>query len=112
MLFSWSVGASGAADGSTGAVVAACGVDGELAEEFAGGGVDDAHLEVVDEDEDGGSVEVAAEGDVVEVAVEAQGDVAGVDAVAAYASLWGVGAAGGGFRAGVVGGGGCGVVRQ
>jgi hypothetical protein len=31
-------------------VVAALRVDGERAEEFAGGGVDDAHVEVVDEE--------------------------------------------------------------
>jgi hypothetical protein len=36
-------------------LVVAVGVDGELAEEFAGGGVDDADVEVVNEFEDLGS---------------------------------------------------------
>jgi hypothetical protein len=30
-------------------LVVAAGVDGQFAQEFAGGGVDDAHVEVVDE---------------------------------------------------------------
>ena len=34
---------------SSGGLVVAGGVDGEFAEEFAGGGVDDADVEVVDE---------------------------------------------------------------
>jgi hypothetical protein len=53
-------------------VVAAVGVDGEGADDFAGGGVDDAHVEVVDEHQDGGCVEVAAEADVVQDAADAQ----------------------------------------
>lgn len=36
-------------------MVVAVRVDGEFAEEFAGGGVDDADVEVVDEQDDGGS---------------------------------------------------------
>jgi hypothetical protein len=56
-------------------VVAAFGVDGELADEFAGGGVDDADVEVVDEEQDGGSFEVAAHGDVVALPGDAQGAV-------------------------------------
>jgi DNA-binding SARP family transcriptional activator len=64
--FSGSVGSSGSADGCSGAVVAAGRVDGEGAEDFAGGGVDDADVEVVDEHDDGGSVEVAADSDVVQ----------------------------------------------
>ena len=76
-----SVWASWSADGFVGAVVAAFGVDGEGADDFAGGGVDDAHDEVVDEEGDGGSLEGSADADVVELAVDAQGDVAGVDAV-------------------------------
>ena len=83
-----------------------------MADEFAGGGVDDADVEVVDEHEDGGSFEVAANGDVVEVALDAQGDVAGVDAVAAQASVRVVGACGGGFGSGLVSDGGCGVVGE
>ena len=69
--FSGSVGSSWSAGGLSGAVVAAGGVDGELAEDFAGGGVDDADVEVVDEHDDGGSVEVAAEPDVVQLAADA-----------------------------------------
>jgi hypothetical protein len=46
------------ADGCSGAVMAACGIDGEGADDLACGGVDDAHVEVVDDREDGGSVEV------------------------------------------------------
>ncbi|MFN8053566.1 MAG: hypothetical protein U0Q22_19165 [Acidimicrobiales bacterium] len=69
--------------GSSGAVVAAFGVDGEVAEEPAGGGVDDADVEVGDEEDDGGSVEGSSEADVVELAVDADRDVAVADAVAA-----------------------------
>jgi hypothetical protein len=35
-------------------LVVAAGVDGEVAEEFAGGGVDDADVEVVDEEDERG----------------------------------------------------------
>ena len=74
-------------------LVVAGGVDGEVAEEFAGGGVDDADVEVVDEHDDVGSGVGSADADVVESAVEAQGDVAVVvDAVVADAVV-GVGAA-------------------
>ena len=66
MCFSWSAG------GGAGAVVAAGGVDGEGADDLAGGGVDDAYVEVDDEHQDGGSVEVAAEADVVELAADAE----------------------------------------
>ena len=47
------------------------------ADEFAGGGVDDAGVEVVDEEDDGGSVEGSSEADVVHVAVDAEADAAG-----------------------------------
>jgi len=43
--------------GLSGAVVAAVGVDGAVAQDSAGCGVDDADVEVVDEEDDGGSVE-------------------------------------------------------
>ena len=46
----------------------------ELAEEFAGVGVDDADVEVVDEQDDVGAGEASAEADVVQAAVVAQGD--------------------------------------
>jgi hypothetical protein len=65
-----------------GSVVAAVGVEGEVTEDLAGGGVDDADVEVGDEHDDAGSGVGAADGDVMEVAVDAQGDVAaGGDAV-------------------------------
>ena len=82
-------------------LVVAVGVEGELAEEFAGGGVDDADVEVGDEDDDVGSGVGPADADVVELAVVPQGDDAGVvDAVVADAGV-GVGvAAGAGQRFG------------
>ncbi len=57
-----------------GAVVAAVRVEGEVAEDFPGGGVDDADVEVGDEHHDAGSGVVAADADVVELAVDAQRD--------------------------------------
>jgi len=53
----WFSGAFGAAWWSSGAVVAAVGVEGELADDLAGVAVDDADVEVVDEQDDAGSVE-------------------------------------------------------
>ena len=47
--------------------------NGELADEFAGGGVDDAGMEVVDEDDDAGSRVGLADADVMEFAVDAAG---------------------------------------
>ena len=92
--------------GSACAVVAAVWVDGELSEEFAGGGVDNADFEVVDEQDDGGSVEGSSESDVVELAVDAEGDCAFVDAIVSDAVLGGGGGVGVGFWPGVVGDGG------
>jgi hypothetical protein len=70
-------------------------VEGELAEEFAGGGVDDADVEVLDEQDDVGSGVGSSDADVVEAAVVAQGDAAGgVDAVVSDAVV-GVGVAAG-----------------
>ena len=67
-------------------MVVAGGVQGEVAEEFSGGGVDDADVEVVDEHDDVGAGVGAADADVVEAAVVAEGDDAGgVDAVVADA---------------------------
>jgi hypothetical protein len=57
-------------------LVVAGGVDGELAEEFAGGGVDDADVESVDEFEDGGSSVLGADSDVVHLAVQAEAEFA------------------------------------
>jgi hypothetical protein len=71
-----------------------CGrVEGELAEQFAGGGVDDADVQVADEQQDAGSGVGAADADVVELAGVAEADFAvGVDAVGADAVV-GVGGA-------------------
>jgi len=55
------------------------GFDGEGADDLAGGGVDDADVVAVDEEQDGGSVDGASDADVVHVAVDAKADVAGVD---------------------------------
>ena len=57
-------------------------VEFEVAEEFAGGVVDDADVAVVDEHDDRGVGVGSADADVVESSVVAQGDFAvGVDAV-------------------------------
>jgi hypothetical protein len=74
---------AGGAGWSSGALVALGGVEDELAEEFAGGRVDDADVVVLDEGEDVGSGVGSADADGVEPALVAQGDLAGfVDAVA------------------------------
>ena len=57
-----------------GGLVVAGGVECEVAEDFAGGGVDDADVEVIDEGDDVGSAVLFADSNVVESAV-----VAGVD---------------------------------
>ncbi len=49
--------------------------------------MDDADVEVVGEDDDGGPVEGSSEADGVEVAVDAEGDFAVVDAVVADAKV-------------------------
>ena len=93
---------------AAGGLVVAVGVEGEFADQFAGGGVDDADVQVLDEEQDAGSGVGPAGADVVELSVVAQGDQAGgVDAVGADAVV-GVGGAvaGAGFGAGGVGGGG------
>ena len=93
--------------GLAGGLVVAGGVEGEVAEEFSGGGVDDPDVEVGDEHEDGGSGVGSADADVVEAAVDAEGDAAGlVDAVGADAVVaGGCGeVSGAGFRPGGVGG--------
>jgi len=89
-------------------------VEDEFADEFAGGGVDDADVEVLGQDEDAGSGVGSADADGVEPALVAQGDLAAVvDPVASdpvvsvvLAVAWGgLGSAG-------VGGGRGGPVRQ
>ena len=59
---------------SAGGLVVAGGVEGEVAEEFAGGGVDDVDVEVGDEEDDGGSGVGSSDADVVESAVVAESD--------------------------------------
>ena len=89
-------------------MVVAVGVDGELAEEFAGACVDDPDVEVLDEHPDGGPGEGSAHADVVQAAVDAQGELAvGVDAVGAdpVVGVGRGGAGGGGFGSGAVGAG-------
>ena len=95
-----------------GAVVSACGVDVEVADDFACGGVDDSDVEVGDEQDDAGSVEGSAEADVVHVAVDAEADASVGDAVVADSVVWVVALSGGCFGSGGVGGGGCGSVWE
>jgi hypothetical protein len=65
----------------------------EVAQDLAGGGVDDGDVEVLDEQDDVGSGVGSANAEVAEAARDAQGDAAGfVDLVAADAVV-GVGAA-------------------
>lgn len=86
---------------SSGWLVVVSGVDGEFAEEFAGGGVDDADVQVLHEQDDAGSGVGSgvglADADGVEPALVAQGDLAAlVDAVVVDAVLGVVGAVAGG----------------
>jgi len=70
----------------SGGLVVAGGAGGEFAGQFAGGGTDDADVEVLDEQDDVGSDVGPADADVVEAAAVAEGDAAGlVDDVAADA---------------------------
>ena len=55
LVFSGSVGAAWSADGFAGAVVAVFWVEGELSDDLAGCGVDDADVVAVDEQDDAGS---------------------------------------------------------
>jgi hypothetical protein len=92
-----------------------CGVDGELAKEFAGGRVDDADVQVLDKQDDDGSGVGSPDADVAEPTGDAQRDAPGfVDAVSADPVV-GVGAAvaarSGFGQRGVDGGGRC-AVRQ
>ena len=100
--------------GPSGGLVVLVRVEGELAEQFAGGGVDDADVQVLDQEQDVGSGVGPADADVVEAAVVAEGDAAGgVDDVAADAVVGvGVAVAGGGFGPGGVDGGWGGLAGQ
>jgi hypothetical protein len=67
---------------ASGGLVVAGRVEGEFAEQLAGGGVDDADVQVLDEQQ--GSGVGSADADVVELAAVAQGDAAvGVEPVGA-----------------------------
>jgi hypothetical protein len=52
-------------------LIVAGGVDGEFADEFSGGGVDDSDVEVLDEHEHSGAGVGSADADVVQSAGEA-----------------------------------------
>jgi hypothetical protein len=89
------------------------GVDVEVADEFAGGGVDDPDVEVADEHENAGSGVGSADADVVQSAVDPQGQAAvGVDAVGADPLVAVESLPGGCFGAGGVGGRGGALVGQ
>jgi len=64
---------SGGSFGCSGGLVVPVRVEDEVAQELAGGGVDDADLEILDEQDDVGSGVGSAEADVVESACVAQG---------------------------------------
>jgi hypothetical protein len=65
-------------------LVVAGGVEREFAQEFAGGGVDDADVAVLDQEQDVGSGVGSSDADVVQSSVVAQGDDSGgVDVIAA-----------------------------
>jgi hypothetical protein len=80
-----------------GGLVVAAWVEGEVAQELAGGGVNDADVEVLHEHHDVGSGVGPADADVVEPAAVAEGDGAGgADDVGADAVVGVGGAAAGG----------------
>jgi hypothetical protein len=63
-------------------------VEDKFADEFAGGGVDDADVAVVDQHQDGGSGVGSSDADVVQPAVVAEGEFAvAVDHIAADPGL-------------------------
>lgn len=73
---------------AAGGLVVAAWVDGEVAEDFSGGGVDDGDVEVLDEQGDVGSGVGSADTDVSEAAGDAEGDAAGfVDLVVSDALI-------------------------
>jgi hypothetical protein len=79
---------------SAGGLVVLAGVDDEFSEEFAGGGVDDAYVEVLDEQDHAGSGVGSAESDVAQVAGDAQGDGAGLVDLVVPDAVVGVGGPG------------------
>ena len=95
-------------------LVVAFGVDGELAEKFPCGGVDDSDFLVLNEQDYVGSGVGSSDADVVHSGVDAQGDDAGVvDTVVSYSVVGVVVAASGwlGFWHARVEGGRCCLVR-
>jgi hypothetical protein len=72
------VGFGGRSGWSAGGLVVTAGVEHEFAQEFAGGGVDDGDLQVLDEEEDVGSGVGSADADVVEPGVDPEDDGAAV----------------------------------
>jgi hypothetical protein len=91
---------------AAGGLVVLVGVEDEFADQLAGGGVDDADVQVLDQEQDAGSGVGASDADVVEPSLVAEGDEpGGVDAVGADAVVGVAGPiAGEGLGAGGVGG--------
>ena len=79
---------SGGSFGCSGGLVVAVRVEDEVAEELSGGGVDDADLEVLDEQDDVGSGVGSAGADVVESAGVAQGEAAGLSTRSCRIRSW------------------------
>lgn len=100
--------------GSAGALVGLGRVDGEGSEELAGDCVDDADVEVFDEQDHGGSGVGSSDADLDHLAVVAEGDFAGLVDLVAADSLVMVAAAvaGSGFGACLIGDGGSRALRQ
>jgi hypothetical protein len=91
---------------SAGGLVSLVGVEGELARKLAGAGVDDADVQVLDEEQDAGSGVGPAGADVVEPSLVAEGDEPGVVGAVGADAVVGVGGAvaGDGLGPGGVGG--------
>jgi hypothetical protein len=106
----WSVRSSavrGWAGWAAGGLVVPTWTEDQVAEELTGGGVDDADVQVLDEEQDVGSGVGSADADVVQAAVETQGDGSGLaDAVGAVVGV--EASSRGCFGTGLVGGRGCG----
>jgi len=89
-------------------------VEDQFAEQFTCRDVDDADVQVLDQERDAGSGVGAAGTDVVQPAAGAQGEVPGLAVLVTADPVVGAGAAvaGGSFGPGTVGGSGSGPVRQ
>ena len=79
---------AGGAWWASGALVALGCVEHELAEEFAGHGVDDPDVEVVGEDDDVGSGVGSSDADGVHLAVVAPGDLAALSTLSWRTRSW------------------------